>query len=151
MPVPDLTPHPEGGKFAEVFRSSQRVQTAGDRDRCALTHIYFSLQPGEVSRFHRVTSDEIWNLYRGGVRLYVWGGMGSELESVELSDNSQNYCHVVPAGYWQAAFPLSDGVLVGCSVAPGFEFEDFELIDPHSEEGQYLLSLDAAFEKLILG
>ncbi len=61
----DLTEHPEGGRFREVFRSAKTVFTQDGAIKSALTHIYFSLKSGEVSRFHRVASDEIWNLYQG--------------------------------------------------------------------------------------
>ena len=60
-----------------------------------------------------------------------------------------NFCHIIPAGYWQAAVPMKDRVLVGCSVAPGVEFEDFELIDPESDVAKTLLSMDPGLSKLI--
>jgi predicted cupin superfamily sugar epimerase len=138
----DLTEHPEGGRFREVFRSPKVVITEDGETRSALTHIYFSLNPGEVSRFHRVSSDEVWNLYRGtGLRLYTWDGTVTPPSSVTLSAETDCFCHVVPAGTWQAAEPLSDAVLVGCSVAPGFEFTDFELIRPDSGQARLLNSL----------
>lgn len=137
----DLTEHPEGGRFREVFRSARTVSVQGGITRSALTHIYFSLNSGEVSRFHRVTSDEVWNLYRGrGLRLYTWDGTGTSPQCVTLSAADNCFCHVVPAGLWQAAEPLSDPVLVGCSVAPGFEFADFTLMDAHAKEARQLLS-----------
>ena len=127
----DLAPHPEGGRFREVYRSADRVTAAGGADRAAVTHIYFELRDGEVSRFHRVSSDEVWNLYRGdGVRLFQWDGAGGPVETVELSAAADTFCHVVPAGRWQAAEPTGGPVLVGCTVAPGFEFADFELLRP---------------------
>ena len=70
----DLIDHPEGGRFREVFRSAARVTTGAGESRSALTHIYFELRRGEVSRFHRVRSDEVWNLYQGdGLRLITLG------------------------------------------------------------------------------
>lgn len=138
MPVPDLLPHPEGGSFREVYRSPARV-SADAGERAALTHIYFALEPGEVSRFHRVASDEVWHLYEGeGVRLHLWDGTDAAPESVELSRAGRTFCHVVPAGAWQAAEPLGEGVLVGCTVAPGFEFEDFELIAEGTDAAERL-------------
>jgi len=135
----DLIDHPEGGRFREVFRSAKIVTTDDGKSRSALTHIYFSLDPGEVSRFHRVSSDEVWNLYRGkSLRLSLWDGTDNPPFDVVLSDETNVFCHVVPAGYWQAAEPLDDKVLVGCSVGPGFEFEDFELINPDSNSGSQL-------------
>lgn len=120
--------HPEGGHYQEVFKSSKKVQ--GEKGhRFSLTHIYFSLTEGEVSRFHKVSSDEVWNLYKGEICLYLWDDALQQMKCVRLSNETREYCHVVPAGIWQAAKPLKKEVLVGCSVAPGFEFEDFELID----------------------
>jgi predicted cupin superfamily sugar epimerase len=137
----DLAAHPEGGHFREVHRSTETVTARDGRKRSALTHIYFSLGPGEVSRMHRVASDEVWNLYRGdGVRLVTWAGRGSEPLIIILSAEENRYCHVVPAGVWQAAESLSGEALAGCTVAPGFEFSDFALIDPESEEALFLIT-----------
>lgn len=133
MKPTELIEHPEGGRFQEVFRSPVTVTRADGAQRPAITHIYFELQPHEVSRFHRVQADEIWNLYRGsGVRLYIWDGSENPPQCHELSAKQGNYCHVVPAGMWQAAEPLDDTVLVGCSVGPGFDFQDFEMLSPDS-------------------
>lgn len=149
MKYTDLLEHPEGGRYLEIYRSEKTV-AAAEKTRTALTHIYFSLEPHEVSRFHRVSNDEVWNLYQGeGLYLYQWDGSSSTIESIELSAKSMNFCHVIPANYWQAAVPLKDRVLVGCSVAPGFEFEDFELIAPESDVAQTLLKLDPSLSKLI--
>ncbi|MCA9204681.1 MAG: cupin domain-containing protein [Planctomycetales bacterium] len=146
----DLIEHPEGGRFREVFRSATAVTSASGQRRAALTHIYFSLAAGEVSRFHRVASDEVWNLYRGnGLRLYLWEGGHRLATMVELSSELDCFCHVVPAGVWQAAEPLDEAVLVGCSVAPGFEFADFELIDPASADAQRLRSVAPDLAKFI--
>ena len=127
-PIPtDLAPHPEGGRYREIFRSPARVTTAAGADRAAVTHIYFELRPGETSALHRVAGDEVWNLYRGALRLWVGKDAGA-LEPVELNAADDAFCFVVPAGLWQAAEPLGNGpALVGCTVAPGFEFADFEL------------------------
>ena len=149
MQYTDLLDHPEGGRYLEVYRSATTV-TIGERERTALTHIYFSLDPHEVSRFHRVSHDEVWNLYQGeGLYIYQWDGCSDNIETVELSTKSMNFCHIVPAGYWQAAVPLKDRVLVGCSVAPGFEFEDFELIVPASAIAIALKKIDPRLSKLI--
>jgi len=142
MKPTDLIGHPEGGRFREVFRSTKTVSTQDGTARSALTHIYFSLKPGDVSRFHRVASDEVWNLYQGaGLNLYTWEGTDTLPECITLSAAENCFCHVVPADTWQAAEPVSGTVLVGCSVAPGFEFTDFTLLDPGSEEAGRLLSL----------
>lgn len=143
--------HPEGGRFQEVFRSALKVQAADGRRRSALTHIYFSLRSGEVSHFHRVASDEVWNLYQGkGLRLILWEEAQPSPVVVELSAEGGEFCHVVPAGVWQAADPLGDAeVLVGCSVGPGFDFEDFSLLDPHGEPARRLLDADPAWRRFV--
>ncbi|MGD1948882.1 MAG: cupin domain-containing protein [Leptolyngbyaceae cyanobacterium] len=149
MKYTDLLEHPEGGRYLEIYRSVTTV-SAQEKTRTALTHIYFSLEPHQVSRFHRVSNDEVWNLYQGeGLYLYQWDGSSSTIDSIELSAKSMNFCHVIPAGYWQAAVPMKNRVLVGCSVAPGFEFEDFELIEPESNVAKTLLSIDPGLSKLI--
>ncbi len=144
----NLIEHPEGGRFREVFRSAKSVTTQNGTVKSALTHIYFSLKPGEVSQFHKVASDEIWNLYQGpGLNLYIWDGTNTPPKCITLSVNNNCFCHVIPAGIWQAAEPLSDTVLVGCSVAPGFEFSDFTLIDPNSDDAKLLLSVAPEMKK----
>lgn len=150
MKPDNLTNHPEGGRFKEVYRSARIVSQGDGSTRTALTHIYFSLNPGEVSRFHKVASDEVWNLYQGkGVILYTWDGLQNPVSQIILSANENRFCHVIPAGQWQAAEPLSDTVLVGCSVAPGFEFSDFTLIEGDSEEAKQLLALNADLERFV--
>lgn len=146
----DLMKHPEGGRFREVFRSERQVAREDGTKRPGLTHIYFSLTKGEVSRFHRVASDEIWNLYQGeGIVLYTWDGTLDPPRSVILSVEENRFCHVVPAGVWQAAEPLSGTVLVGCSVGPGFEFQDFALIDPFSDMAGRLVAMDTDMGRFI--
>ncbi len=150
MKYSDLQEHPEGGRYLEVYRSANRVMFDDKKTRTALTHIYFSLETGQVSRFHRVAHDEVWNLYQGtGLRLYQWDGKSDNIETIELSSKSMNFCHVIPGGYWQAAAPIDDHILVGCSVAPGFEFDDFELIDTQSETAKHLLTIDASLSHLM--
>ncbi len=122
-----LCDHPEGGRFQEVWRSPNPVRSVDGRERSALTHIYFHLAPGERSRFHRVAQDEVWNLYQGELRLFLLTERGA-LTQVELSGPANTFCAVIPAGVWQAAEPIEGPALVGCSVAPGFDFEDFTLI-----------------------
>jgi len=150
--VLDLAPHPEGGAFGEVFRSDRRVRPLDGEggERSALTHIYFHLEPGEVSRFHRVASDEAWHLYEGGgVILHQWREGSDSVERVRLDRDNHRYCHVVPAGTWQAAEPLGGAVLVGCSVGPGFEFEDFELVETEGPVAQAIRNIDSSLEKFL--
>ena len=150
MKPDNLISHPEGGRFREVFRSAKTVSTQEGTTRSALTHIYFSLQPGEVSRFHRVASDEIWNLYQGsGLNLYTWDGTKTPPKCFTLAASHSRFCYAVPAGTWQAAEPVSDTVLVGCSVAPGFELSDCSLIEPNSEDAKLLISIAPEMAKYI--
>ena len=118
----DLEPHPEGGWYRQVFKSSERVRRTSDGVyRSAITTIYFLLVEGTYSRWHCVQSDEVWHFYEGGaLELSIRG------EEPVILDR-ENRVHVVPARAWQSARPLSSYALVGCTVGPGFEFEDFEM------------------------
>ncbi|MEQ1898468.1 MAG: GNAT family N-acetyltransferase [Vicinamibacterales bacterium] len=145
MPRPDelistlsLQPHPEGGWYAEVFRSSSGVTPDDARGiRSALTTIYFLLTAGQVSRLHRVRSDEAWHYYEGDpLELCVSPGdwSASERHTLGPLGSGASPVHVVPAGWWQGARPLGAYTLVGCTVGPGFDFADFELIDAEIRE-----------------
>ena len=130
----NMESHPEGGRFRRVFCSNVKVVRSEVGERAALSHIYFEINKNDKSRMHRVANDEVWNLYRGdGVYLYIWDGTASKAEIFELSERANSFCHVVPAGMWQAAVPISSDVLVGCSVAPAFDFEDFTLLEDDAE------------------
>lgn len=121
-----LQPHPEGGHYAEVFRSSRNVQPGDGRPaRAALTTIDFLLGAGEASAWHRVRSDEVWHLLEGeGLRLWLAPPDLSHFESVDLGASTRRR-HVVPADWWQAAEPAGDFAYVGATVGPGFDFADF--------------------------
>lgn len=127
-----LQPHPEGGYFRETFRSSHLVHPADERDeRAALTTIYFLLAAGQHSRWHRVRSDEVWHYYEGDELDLLWLMPGEESyrsECLGPVGETSFPARVVPAGCWQAARPLGAYTLVGCTVGPGFEFTDFELL-----------------------
>lgn len=117
-----LEPHPEGGWYRQIYKSAERVTRHADgRERSALTTIYFLLVEGTWSRWHRVESDEVWHFYEGdALELSI-----RDRETVTLDANNRVY--VVPARAWQTARPLGAYTLVGCTVGPGFEFEDFEM------------------------
>ena len=125
-----LQPHPEGGWYHQVFRSSLSVSPSDDRDaRKALTAIYFLLQRGECSRWHRVRSDEIWTHLEGDpLDLHLSDLSSVDTRSLGGSASGGTPLHAVPAGLWQAAEPAGDYTLAACFVGPGFEFEDFTLI-----------------------
>lgn len=137
-----LLAHPEGGHFREVFRSSARVSTMDHRgERAALTTIYFLLAEGEVSRWHRVTSDEVWHFYEGAeLELLTADSDFLEIKRVRLGElaSGAQPVHVVPAHGWQAARSTAAYTLVGCSVGPGFDFQDFTLLRDHPQLAETL-------------
>lgn len=127
-----LEPHPEGGWYRETWRSSATVVLQDGRKRSAATLIWFLLPAGESSRWHRVSSDEIWLAHTGVVELEL-GGEGPAPESItpyRVSATSPGESQLlVPAGVWQRTRPGDTDALVSCLVSPGFDFEDFELVD----------------------
>jgi len=123
-----LAPHPEGGHFRETFRDAATV----DGGRAASTAIYFLLRAGEVSRWHRVDAVEIWHWHAGApLRLSLADAQGRA--EVRLGPDlaaGERPQAIVPARAWQQATSLGTWTLVGCTVAPGFEFAGFELAPP---------------------
>jgi hypothetical protein len=122
----ELKPHPEGGHYRETFRDA-RTDANG---RSVSTAIYFLLARGERSHWHRVDAVEVWHYYAGSA-LTLWiahdGGTRHEVKlgpDVAAGERPQA---IVPAQAWQAAESTGDWTLVGCTVAPGFEFAKFEL------------------------
>ena len=127
-----LRPHPEGGWFRETFRDAGRDGTAAG-GRAHSTAIYFLLREGEASHWHRVDASETWHFYRGApLRLSLVVGQGAPAHHVLGQDvEAGQYPQIiVPPGVWQAACSLGAYTLVGCTVAPGFEFSGFELAPP---------------------
>jgi uncharacterized protein len=121
----DLAPHPEGGWYAETWRSAPYAD-----GRSAGTAIYYLLEAGQESAWHRVDADETWHFYAGEsleLRIRASDGveqthrLGTDLMAGERPQ------FVVPTGVWQAARPLGPWTLVGCTVSPGFTFDGFEL------------------------
>lgn len=126
-----LAPHPEGGFYRETFRAPAVVRADGRPARAASTAIYFLLPEGAFSALHRVASDEVWHHYDGAaLDLHTLDDAGAHAvvrlgRDLAAGERPQA---VVPAGVWQAAVPVGGPyVLVGCTVAPGFDFADFEL------------------------
>ncbi|CAO5249383.1 cupin domain-containing protein [Frankia sp. AgKG'84/4] len=133
-----LRPHPEGGWYRRTWASPDLLDAHGGR-RPVMTSILFLLPPGEVSRWHRVASAEIWLWQGGGALELTLGGAGGRPVPGQIAllgpDTSGGEVPqvVVPAGQWQTAVPTAGRpVLVGCVVAPGFDFADFELLDEPS-------------------
>ena len=120
----ELKPHPEGGHFRETFRDER----AG-AGRAASTAIYFLLARGERSHWHRIDAAEVWHFYAGAplsLEIAEDGTIRQVMLGPDLAAGEAPHA-VVPAGAWQAAESRGDWTLVGCTVAPGFQFEKFEL------------------------
>ena len=120
-----LIPHPEGGYFRETHRSDQTVVSpvTGEK-RNAATHIYFLLGKGQISRFHRVAHDEIWNFYEGApLRIITFDG--DRVEETVIGRHVESYVFIAKGGVFQAAESTGEYTLAGCVVAPGFDFKDF--------------------------
>lgn len=129
-----LTPHPEGGFYRETFRSIvtlDRLERYPGGTRAASTAIYYLLPAGSLSALHRVASDEVWHHYDGDpLELHTIDRTGLHALVILGSAVSagQRPQHVVPAGVWQAAVSIGERYsLCGCTVAPGFDFLDFEM------------------------
>ena len=125
----DLKPHPEGGHYRETFRD-ERVDADG---RAASTAILFLLAGDEVSEWHRVDAVEIWHWHAGAPLVLTTSPNGHDAAARHLGPDiaaGQMPQLVVPAHQWQTAASLGAWTLVGCTVAPGFRFEGFELAPP---------------------
>jgi predicted cupin superfamily sugar epimerase len=130
-----LSPHPEGGHYRRTYESALTLEHGGHR-RPALTAIQFLLAQGEASHWHRVDADETWHWQEGGpLALQVFDPESGRLDTVHLDSAGRGgtAMHVVPAGHWQAARPLAAYALVACTVAPGFIWEGFTLLEAGSE------------------
>jgi uncharacterized protein len=121
-----LEPHPEGGWYRETYRAA--APTGG---RAAISAIYYLLRAGERSHWHRVDAAEIWHWYGGApLRLEIVPAADGSTATVTLGNDlaaGQRPQAIVPPSHWQAARSLGDWTLVGCDVAPAFEFAGFEL------------------------
>ena len=130
-----LVPHPEGGYYRESFRAPLSLTgLPHGATRAASTAIYFLLPSGTFSALHRVGSDEVWHHYDGDpVDLHTIDGISMQHTVTRLGREyalGERPQHVVSAGLWQAAVPVGERyALCGCTVAPGFDFADFEMPD----------------------
>ena len=124
----ELKPHPEGGHYRETFRDSRRDVSG----RSTSTAIYFLLARGERSHWHRIDAAEVWHYYAGSaLNLQIADDVGQH--SIRLGPDlttGEVPQAIVPAQAWQAAESSGDWTLVGCTVAPGFDFAKFELAEP---------------------
>ena len=123
-----LQRHPEGGWYSETWRadSEQRTRASG-------TAIYYLLEAGNFSHWHRVDATEIWHWYAGAPLSLTLSSNGHDAEAMVLGPElaqGQRPQRIVPEGWWQTAVSLGAWTLVGCTVSPGFQFEGFELAPP---------------------
>jgi uncharacterized protein len=122
----DLKPHPEGGYFRETFRDS----ATDANGRAASTLIYYLLDVGDVSEWHRCDAAEVWHWYAGDPLVITVSPNGHDASAHHLGNDllaGQRPQFVVPANWWQSATSLGRWTLVGCTVAPGFDFAGFEM------------------------
>jgi len=135
----ELDPHPEGGWFRETYRCRKEVETSRGIKNAG-TGIYFLLAGGELSQWHRVASDEMWHFYEGDTLILEMihpGGSTSQKRlgtSLALDEEPQV---LVPGGSWQRAWSSGGYTLVGCTVTPGFDFNDFEMMEPERLTEEY--------------
>lgn len=129
----DLEPHPEGGYYKETYRSDVSSSFDGfDGFRNASTAIYFMLMKGNFSAYHRIRSDEMWHFYDGDpVSIFVLDkeGMLKEIKLGLDTERGEFPQALIEAGSWFASTVVAGGdySLVGCTVSPGFDFQDFEI------------------------
>jgi uncharacterized protein len=153
----DLEPHPEGGFFRETYRSDAQVtRAASGETRSASTAIYYLLCDGAHSAWHRIRSDEVWHFYAGApLDVHVLDETGQLITQRlgnPFNDPGTVFQAVVPAGLWFAAECEDPAAfaLVGCTVAPGFDFSEFELADvaalqrAHPEHAEMIARLGPA-------
>lgn len=129
-----LVPHPEGGHYAETYRTLPEPGTSPTR--ASGTAIYFLLRSGERSHWHRVDADEMWHHYAGAPLELAIAAPGQAAALCILGKDLASGARpqrLVPKGHWQAARSLGDFTLVGCTVTPAFEFAGFELARPDFE------------------
>lgn len=123
-----MKPHPEGGHYVETFRDGPSSHPPSPRGHS--TAIYYLLKAGEFSHWHRIDAAEVWHFYAGGPLALSISENGHDTASYRLGINL-SACErpqiVVPPNAWQCAEPLGRWTLVGCTVAPGFDFSTFEL------------------------
>lgn len=130
----DLQPHPEGGFYKETYRSAEQYKGAlparYDGPRAMGTAIYFMITSGNPSHFHRLKSDELWFFHDGSPLLVHLFALDGSYQRLEMG-REQDWQAIIPAGSWFAAEvePDDSYSLISCTVAPGFDFRDFEMAE----------------------
>ncbi|MBF0240178.1 MAG: cupin domain-containing protein, partial [SAR324 cluster bacterium] len=116
--------------------------------RSAVTHIYFLLVKGQISRFHKVLHDEIWNFYEGSpLRLIQFDGV--QLAETMLGPGCETYVSIVPPKVYQASETTGEYSLVGCTVAPGFDFADFSFLKDDATQVDVLMRIHADYQRFL--
>ena len=139
-----LKKHPEGGYFREVYRSGEMISIDVPKKnlkRNVSTSIYFLLEGSQISKFHRLKSDELWHFCEGDpLDLHCIDPGAWEAQILRLGPRAEgvSLVHVIRAGCWQAACSTGGYTLVGCTVAPGFEYRDYRIFEDGSAEAAEL-------------
>ena len=136
----DLEEHPEGGYFRETYRGNEIVQGEDGKERTAGTGIYFLLTEGVCTNWHRVRSDELWHFYCGDQLVLELIDDAGNFKQLMLGDELSEEGKIqqlIPKYCWQRAYSTGNYTLVGCTVNPGFEFEDFEMIESGKLASQF--------------
>ena len=143
----NLQPHPEGGWYTQTYKSKEQISEKAlpgrfGASRFFSTAIYFLLEQGNFSAFHRIKSDECWHFYAGDPLLIYIIEQNGELKIISLGNDNEKvhaFQYVVPANCWFASRPASGSqyCFVGCTVSPGFEFDDFELAKGNELSAMY--------------
>jgi|WetSurMetagenome_2_1015567.scaffolds.fasta_scaffold174551_2 uncharacterized protein len=151
----NLQPHPEGGWFKEIYRSSEIYQKKYlperySSDRNISTSIYYLLEKNDKSNFHRIQSDELWHFYTGNSAIEILFIIEGKIQKKLLGpdfNKEQRFQILIPQNTWFAAHLVNKSgyALIGCTVSPGFDFDDFEL-----GQRDNLLKLFPDLEKEIL-
>ncbi len=141
---------PEGGRYRYVAVSSKLVDYQHKGLWPALSHIYCQFKTGEGTHFFRLLNDELISLYRGeGINLYLWRGPGTQVERVEISAANDIFCWRVPSLVWQALEPIGEEVVIGRTLAPAFDFEEFEILREDRENSAIFLQEHAELAHLL--
>lgn len=136
----NLEEHPEGGYFRETYRSNEIIERQNGQERTAGTAIYFLLTEGICTNWHRVTSDELWHYYMGDKLVLEIIDQNGKYNRLLLDDGINGkgqFQQLIPKNCWQRAYSTGEYTLVGCTVSPGFEFEDFEMIEADELADQF--------------
>lgn len=136
----NLEPHPEGGYYRETYRGNELIRRLNGDRRSAGTGIYFLLPQEVCTNWHRVNSDELWHFYRGDQLILEIIDNNGRFNREFLNDNPDGEIllqKLVLRNTWQRAYSTGRYSLCGCTVSPGFEFEDFEMIEADDLASKY--------------